>query len=199
MPGIVASEESSPLSEMVSGPTQPTEQPKDIATSSAEPVLETVIPPQAVNPDTQVESISRLPEEDVSEEGKIIPDVAHQNADAELQPDEVTNKVEPIAANDNDKVPQRYRPPSQTAPRQQRTRTPVQPATRNGQSEVLLDIRLRLTFDRFGFCRLALLPERKGQLDDEIIVRHEGVFLGLTAQEDWYQDLEFANIGNLFA
>jgi len=197
MPGNAASEELSPLGHRASGLSQPTQQLTEVFTSRAELELETVMRPQAVNPDSTAEPISQILEVNVREDRKEIPEITESNADAEPQYDEVTDDPEPIAANDNDKAPQRYRPPSQAAPRQQRTRTSTLPATRNGQTEVSLDIRLRLTRDRFWFCRLALLPERKGQLDDEITVKHGGVSLGLTAQEDWYQDLEFSNIGNL--
>jgi hypothetical protein len=195
MPGSAAPEELSPLRQNESIHTQPTELPN--GKSSAEPVLEAVIPSQALSPDDQTKSISRRLEEGVGEDEKVIPETVRPHADTEPQPDAVTNEDEPVAANDNDKTPQRYRPPSQAAPRQPKTRTPTQPTSSNRQNEVLLDIRLRLTFDRFGFCRLALLPERKGQLDDEVTVRHGGIPLGLTAQEDWYQDLEFPNIGEL--
>ena len=197
MPGNAAPDELSPLRQNESGHTQPAEQPNVIDASSAEPIPVAALPPQALSLDAQTESITRPLEEDVAEDEKVIPEIVYPHADTEPQPDEIANEAEPIGANDNDKSPQRYRPPSQSAPRQPRTRTPAQPAVRNGQNEVLLDIRLRLTLDRFGFCRLALLPERKGQLDDEITVRHGGVSLGLTAQEDWYQDLEFPNIGEL--
>jgi len=197
IPDKAATEEIIPSRQNESGHNQPTERPNNIATSSDEPVLEANISPPAASPVTQTESISRLFEEDVGEEEKVIPESVHPYADAEPRPDEIVNEAELIAAYDNDKTPQRYRPPSQAVPRQSRTRTPTQSTSRSRQNEVLLDIRLRLTFDRFGLCRLALLPERKGQLDDEVTVRHEGVSLGLTAQEDWYQDLEFPNIGGL--
>jgi hypothetical protein len=95
-----------------------------------------------------------------------------------------------------EKMPARYRPPTQKAPRQKIVRTEnltVHPAA---QVEERLGIRVRLTFDRFGFCRLGLLPERTSEMDNEVTVKYGGGALHLTAQEDWYQDLHFERVGD---
>lgn len=52
-----------------------------------------------------------------------------------------------------------------------------------------------MTLDRFGFCQVSLLPERKQDMDDEITVKAGPERLTLAAQEDWYGDLYFDNIG----
>ena len=89
----------------------------------------------------------------------------------------------------------RYKPPSQRQGRQAPLRSPV--STRTARFDALLEIRVRLTLDRFGFCRIGLLPERKPELDDEIVVKVAGVRLDLVAQDDWYSDLQVENIGEL--
>lgn len=102
--------------------------------------------------------------------------------------------TEPVERN-AEKVPQRYRPPPQKSPRAV-TRTITQDSQRAAPSEVSLDIRIRLTFDRFGFCVIALLPERTSGLDNEVAVKLGGLPLLLVAQEDWYQDLQVDRIGD---
>jgi hypothetical protein len=101
-----------------------------------------------------------------------------------------------VKAGETDR-PQRYRPPTQTAPRPPKNRKPVQPSSSDKTSELLLEIRVRMTFDRFGFCCLGLLPERKPDLDEQIIVKVQGEAIALVAQEEWYQDLQLADVGNL--
>jgi hypothetical protein len=63
------------------------------------------------------------------------------------------------------------------------------------RSEALLEIRVRLILDRFGFCQIGLLPERKPDMDDEVTVKAGAMPLQLVAQEEWYEDLRFENIG----
>jgi hypothetical protein len=86
-----------------------------------------------------------------------------------------------------------YRPPPQRAPRQT-ARTTVQSAPRS--TDLALEIRVRLKFDRFGFCEIRFLPERKTDMDNEIEVTIGGTRLQLVAQEEWYEDLAFEKIGD---
>ena len=93
------------------------------------------------------------------------------------------------------KAPSRYRPPVQKPPRQVPKR-PVDRATAPAaSSEVTLDIRVRMTLDRFGFCAVTFLPGRTAELDDEVAVKLGTSSFGLVAQEDWYQDLSFPDTG----
>lgn len=96
---------------------------------------------------------------------------------------------------DVEKSPSRYRPP-QRAPQPVSRRPTNQEPGIAAPSEVSLEIRVRLTFDRFGFCDIGLLPERTADLDDEVVVTVGGESLCLLAQEDWYQDLQFEKIGD---
>jgi hypothetical protein len=89
-------------------------------------------------------------------------------------------------------APGRYRPPSQ---RQRPPTTRSQKSERAVRSESALEIRVRLTLDRFGFCQLGLLPERTEDMDDEIAVKAGGQRLDLLSQEEWYSDVRFDNIG----
>jgi len=89
----------------------------------------------------------------------------------------------------------RYRPPVQKPPRQVTKRPADRATARAASSEVTLDIRVRLTLDRFGFCAITFLPGRTAELDDEVAVKLGTGSLGLMAQEDWYQDLSFSDAG----
>jgi hypothetical protein len=94
-----------------------------------------------------------------------------------------------------ERTPQRYRPPPQKPPRQAITRPVNQVSQRAAPAQVPLEIRIRTTFDRFGFCAIGLLPERTSELDNEVAVKFGGRPLLLMAQEDWYQDLQLENLG----
>ncbi len=110
---------------------------------------------------------------------------------------QTSQRSDEVVGEDFGESPLRYRPPVPKPPRQ----TAAQPVTpkvdRSPSAESTLGIRVRLTFDRFGFCVIGLLPERKPESDDELAVKYGGSFLRLVAQEDWYQDLQFENIGDL--
>ena len=95
------------------------------------------------------------------------------------------------------KPARRYRPPSSKPQRQATPRSSDQTSSTVDSSEVLLGILVHLKFDRFGSCELSLLPERTSGLDDEVVVKHRGQSLSLLAQEDWYEDLHFQDIGDL--
>jgi hypothetical protein len=122
-----------------------------------------------------------------------------------LDPGEITSPVEQAEAaklvmqsvgTDVEKSPSRYRPPAQRTTRPVPRRPANQEPGRACPSEVSLEIRVRLTFDRFGLCDIGLLPERTADLDDEVAVTLGGESLCLLAQEDWYQDLQFEKIGD---
>jgi hypothetical protein len=89
----------------------------------------------------------------------------------------------------------RYRPPVQKPPRQVTKRPADRATARAASSGVTLDIRVRLTLDRLGFCAITFLPGRTAEMDDEVAVRLGTGSLGLMAQEDWYQDLSFSDTG----
>jgi hypothetical protein len=91
------------------------------------------------------------------------------------------------------KTPSRYRSPVQRPPRQVTTRPVERQTARPAPSEVVLEIRVRLTLDRFGFCAITFLPGRTAELDDEVAVKLGAIPLGLMAQEGWYQDLSFSD------
>ena len=110
---------------------------------------------------------------------------------------QVPEQAEPVDRDLEKTPPQRYRPPPQKPPRPAAPRPVNQESQRTSPSEVSLDIRIHITFDRFGFCAVALLPERTSGLDDEVAVRLGRVPLLLMAQEDWYADLQLENIGGL--
>jgi hypothetical protein len=109
---------------------------------------------------------------------------AHSSAGAE----------EPVS-NGAERASLPYRPPPQRQPRQTATRVVNQEPERTVRSEAALEIRVRLMLDRFGFCQIGLLPERRPDMDDEVAVKAGGMPLQLVAQEDWYEDLRFENIG----
>jgi hypothetical protein len=64
-----------------------------------------------------------------------------------------------------------------------------------GSSDSPLDIHVHISFDRFDFCVIALLPDRTPQLDETAEANYEDGTLQLVAQEEWYQDLVFEKIG----
>jgi hypothetical protein len=89
----------------------------------------------------------------------------------------------------------RYRPPPQKLPRPAVKRV-NQEQKSTAPSVAELEIRVRMTFDRFGFCALSLLPGRTPDLEEEITVKYGGSSLCLLAQEEWCQDLHFADMGD---
>jgi hypothetical protein len=93
------------------------------------------------------------------------------------------------------KAPSRYRSPVQKPPRQVTKQSANRGTAAEASSEVTLDIRVRLTLDRFGFCAITFLPARTVDLDNEVAVRLGTTSLALTAQEDWYEDLSFSDAG----
>lgn len=89
----------------------------------------------------------------------------------------------------------RYQPPGQKAPRAPNVRTPRQQAPPQASGAQDLDIRVHLTFDRSYFCSIGLLPERFRELEGDVDVTDGKSNLQLLAQEDWYEDLYYGDIG----
>jgi len=89
----------------------------------------------------------------------------------------------------------RYRPPVQKPPRPAPTPPVDRTTARGSSSEVTLEIRVRLTLDRFYFCTVTFLPGRTAELNDDVVVKLDTASLQLVAQEDWYQDLSFSETG----
>ena len=116
--------------------------------------------------------------------------------DLATEPAQPSHETEQSSDADGEKRSKRYRSPSQRPPR------PADPRSANSRPEPVvpsslsLGIHVRLTFDRFGFCEIGLLPERTSDLENEIEVKVGGTTLRLAAQEDWYQDLQFENVGD---
>jgi hypothetical protein len=92
------------------------------------------------------------------------------------------------------RAPSRYRPPQQRPARAPVT-TPNTQSQRSNPGDILLRVKVRLTFDHQGFCQIGFLPERSPDLDDEVLVKLQGDSLRLVAQEDWYQDIRLDNPG----
>ena len=88
------------------------------------------------------------------------------------------------------RVPSRYRSPQQRPAAVPVTSTNTQ-SRRAKREDILLRVKVRLTFDHQGFCEIAFLPERLPDLDDEVLVKLQDDSLRLVAQEEWYQDIQF--------
>jgi hypothetical protein len=93
------------------------------------------------------------------------------------------------------RTPKRYRPPSQKPPRQKDSQDEKRESNRASPEEATASIRVRLTFDRAGFCNFSLLPERTSGMDDEVSVILRGQQTQLLGQEVWYEDLPFSDTG----
>ncbi len=90
----------------------------------------------------------------------------------------------------------RYRPPTPRRP-QPRPAT-IQPSSldRASQKEVSLEIRVRLMLDRAGLREIGFLPVHTPEVgESDVDVKCGEASLRLVAQEDWYQDLQFDDIG----
>ena len=109
-----------------------------------------------------------------------------------------TPAAEPAQEEETERAPQRYRPPTQRVqrPPQTSTRPAAEKPKRAESSDTPLSILVRLTFDRFGFCEIGLLPERTQELDDEVAVKLGGVPILLMGQEEWYEDLHIPDLGS---
>lgn len=118
-------------------------------------------------------------------------------ADANTEESLPAQRTDRETSGETEKPIRRYRPPSSRPQRQATSQSSAQTSSTVDSREVLLGILVHLIFDRFGSCEITLLPERTSGLDDEVVVKHRGQSLSLLAQEDWYQDLHFQDIGDL--
>jgi len=116
-------------------------------------------------------------------------------SDCGLEDAEPSEPEKEHLGNSTQKAPARYRPPVHKPSGQAAKRPVHREAAPAVSSEVALDIRVRLTLDRFGFCAITFLPGRTAELDDKVAVRLGTTSLVLIAQEDWYQDLSFSDAG----
>jgi hypothetical protein len=163
--------------------------------SCAEPTVSTPTATAAIDNNLQSEQTVFLEREVVQD--------STQPAENELpQANLVVEEAQPQRAKvsadeDTERAPVRYRPPSQNPPRQATAERANQRAERAAPSEATREIRVRLRFDRFSFCEIRLLPQRTSELDNEVEVKSSGICLQLVAQEDWYEDLQLENIGDL--
>ena len=109
-----------------------------------------------------------------------------------------TPAAEPTQEQETERAPQRYRSPTQRVqrPPQTSTRPAAEKPKPTEPSDTPLSILVRLTFDRFGFCEIGLLPERTQELDDEVAVKLGGVPILLIGQEEWYEDLHIPDLGS---
>lgn len=101
------------------------------------------------------------------------------------QPEDTDGPTRPLS---------RYRPPQQRPARVPVTK-PNPQSRRSQPGDILLRVKVRLTFDHQGFCQIWFLPERSPDLDEEVLVKLQGGSLRLVAQEDWYQDIQLDNAG----
>jgi hypothetical protein len=92
------------------------------------------------------------------------------------------------------KAPRQYRPPRSLPPRPAGRRTPrVESA---GLREQRLDIPVRLVFERGGFCRLSLIPQKDEGLEGDIrAVGAAGEIELIPLQENFYSDVFPSDMG----
>lgn len=116
--------------------------------------------------------------------------------EAELAENEELEQI--TDGDDSPQAPSRYRPPTQRPPRKVAARISDQEPKIVAASEAALEIRIRASFDRFGvISMIGLLPVRPAGLDSELEVKVGNDTMRLVAQEEWYQDLQFENIGQV--
>lgn len=124
------------------------------------------------------------------------PDEELTQTNAGAEQEQPPGRPEESVDGNTEKARQRYRPPPQRPPRQTTAKPVNQAPERAAPSEVALEIRVRLTFDRFGVCEIGFLPKRTSELENEVEAKSGGISLHLVAQEEWYEDLKFGNIGD---
>jgi hypothetical protein len=145
--------------------------------------------PTALDHPTQMKAQNIAPETEAAETVLPPPDASGEQAGL---------STDGVNSNEGDSGEEKhlYQPPSQRSPRRTTTRSVGQSSTR-ATSDLALDVRVRLRFDRFNFCEIRLLPEHTAEMDNEVEVKTGGAALHLVAQEEWYEDLPFENIGDL--
>ena len=186
----------SPSSQSVSDESTQTTDIKTIETLDIGEIVVSQDPPAPpVNPSSSLDTIPQPdygPPEEADDEPFGI-GVSQTNADSGQAREDLS--TEKAVDGGREKAPGRYQPPVQRTPRQVSARPVNQRPERSATSEVSLEIRVRLRFDRSGFCEFSLLPVRRPELDDEVEVKYGSLSLLLVSQEDWYQDLQFEDIG----
>jgi hypothetical protein len=139
------------------------------------------------------------------------PDVVEVTAGVESLPEDETERtasaqLEEAASSDSvaqgeelkrpdygTKSPRQYRPVVRTRPKPD---VPSVPKDQRVQRERALSLEVRLVFEPGGFCRLSLMPQRLTDLPQELLVSGaEGEVELAALQEDWYQDVTFADTG----
>ena len=116
--------------------------------------------------------------------------------DVSEQPDEIDLETDKSpSATPAPKAPRQYRPPKSapTLPVEKRTSPPA--AVIGGEKR--LDIKVRLVFERGGFCRLSLIPQKDERLDGEIAASSAAGAVELVPlQDDLYSDVFPADFGS---
>lgn len=116
-----------------------------------------------------------------------------------LLPTDEDESSEDFPDADLDEAPRklpRYRPPSRKSLNTNREATLPSERKRRESSWLQLDIVVHITFDRYGFCAVHLLPVHTPELNETALARYTDGLLELVAQEDWYQDLAFEKIAS---
>ena len=142
-----------------------------------------------------------------SEEGQISPNHAPPTDGAVTEFNESSTKHEHYDRSPPNKKPQKpqsapiYTPPSVVPPAAPRPRKPADTTRsrkRNREEQNrAADIKLRILFERGGYCRATLLPSRPSHLPEELCVTSSNGSISLVALEkDWYQDIESEDLGN---
>lgn len=112
-------------------------------------------------------------------------------------PAPLVSETEEPGADEKPEAALLYRAPRQGPPRSpQQQQANQQVTTRSASSDAPLDIQVGLTFDRFGFCSIVLLPKRTSDLDDEVEARDGRSVVPLVAQDNWYQDLQYDDVAD---
>jgi hypothetical protein len=91
--------------------------------------------------------------------------------------------------------PRQYRPVVRTAPKPD---VPSVPKDERVERARALSLEVRLVFEPGGFSRVSVLPQRVGDLPEQLVVSGLDGEVELAAlQKDWYQDVRLADTGRL--
>lgn len=167
-------------------------------TSGPESLESEIIPATAVPiaPSDDMQTAHKVPEMETARTAAPSPEDGLTQTNTRAEQEQPSQRAEESVGGDGEKAPHRYRPPPQRPPRQGTARPVNQtPERADRPHEVELEIRVRLKFDRFSLCEIGFLPEHTPEVENELDVRLGGISLHLLAQEDWYEDLRFENIG----
>jgi len=96
------------------------------------------------------------------------------------------------------KAPRRYRPPTRAPSAPQEDRATARAPQEPGSVERAFRIEVRLVFEKAGFARVSLLPERDPSLPEEMIASGSGNPPEMIAlQDEWFQDVTLPDLGTL--